>query len=230
MGEYGFNELVLEIANNKKSFAEYAFDKQHISNENTRDVYLSTCEKIANIYLPYGFKYSKSGPHITLKQKSLEFIYKISFGSSHYNIPEKNVVIDVCANILSQKYKKWKMENKSELKFRTTNWPFELNEYIFGGTIGNLQKEHKFLSWNIGISDTREKEIENIIESINNLAIPFFNHFENTNQLIHEIENGSINYYFGVPFDVERIINFYLYLTKMDINERDKVKQKLNIK
>jgi len=229
MAEYGFNELVSEIANNKKAFAEYTFKKQCALNENTKGVYLEVCEKIANCYNPYGFKFSKSGAHITLKQKNIEFIYKLSFQSSHYNVPGKKVVIDVFANILSQKYKKWKIENKSMLKFNSSNWAFELNEYIIGGNIGNLRKEHKYLSWNVGISDTREKEIESIIENINNLAIPFFSYFESKDRLIHEIESGNLNYYFRTPFKTEEIINFYLYLTKTDINQRDAVKHKLNI-
>jgi len=230
MGEYVFNELVLEIANNKRSFSEYALKKQRVSNESTKEVYFEVCEKIADCYIPYGFKFSKSGPHITLKQKNIEFIYKIAFQSSHYNIPGKNVAIDVFANILSHKYKKWKIENRSYLKFDSSNWAFELDKYIFGGNIGNLRKEHKYLSWNVGISDTREKEIGNIIENINNLAVPFFNCFENRDKLIHEIEIGNLNHYFRMPSNTEKIINFYLYLTKMDINQRDIVKHKLNIK
>ena len=229
MAEYGFNELISEIANNKRSFAEYAFKKQHFSDENTKDVYLDVCEKIASCYAPYGFQFAKSGPHITLKQKDTEFVYKITFQSSHYNIPGKNVVIDVFANILSQRYKKWKIENKSDLKFNSSNWPLELNEYITGGNIGNLQKEHKYLSWNVGTPDTREKKIEDIIENINNLAIPFFSCFENRDRLIHEIESGNLNYYFGIPSNAEKIINFYLYLSEIDINQRDIVRRKLHL-
>jgi len=106
LAEYGFNELVMEVANNKKLFASYAFNKNKEINENPREVFLSACEYIASVYYPYGFIYSKSGQHLTLKQKDNEFIYKISFQSSHYNVPGENVKIDVFANVLSHKYKK----------------------------------------------------------------------------------------------------------------------------
>jgi hypothetical protein len=212
MAEYGFNELVMEIANNKKLFAEYTFNNKPISNENTREVYLSACENIANVYLSYGFKYSKSGQHLTLRQKDNEFIYKISFQSSHYNIPGINVAISVCANILSHKYKKWKLENKNELNLKNES---ELNEYICGGNIGNLRKDKKYLKWNTGKIETREKEIENIIDSINKLAIPFFHHFNNMDKLKHELEEGIIDYYF---IHKNKIENFYKYIMNR-INE-----------
>jgi hypothetical protein len=138
MAEYGFNELVMDIINNRKSFSEYCFNKSKMETKNTREVFLSTCENIANIYIPYGFKYSKSGQHLTLKQKDNEFIYKISFSSSHYNVPGKNVVITVFSNVLSHKYKKWKVENKNELNLKNG---IELNEYICGGNIGNMRME-----------------------------------------------------------------------------------------
>ncbi|MDR1179190.1 MAG: hypothetical protein LBK44_01690 [Spirochaetales bacterium] len=220
MAEYGFTELVKEIANNKKSFAEYTFNKKQIPHENTREVYLAACEDIANIYIPYGFKYSKSGQHLTLKQKDSEFIYKISFGSSHYNVPGKNISIDVCANVLSHKYKKWKSENRTELNLKNE---IELSECICGGNIGNLRKEHKYLQWNIASLETREKEIENIIDAINKLAIPFFEHFNDVHKLKDELEHNGINYYFS--HIIEEMVDFYIYLTKKEITERDRIKK-----
>jgi hypothetical protein len=225
MAEYGFNELVMEIANNKRLFAEYVFNKKQISNENSREIYLSACENIANFYLPYGFKYSKSGQHLTLKQKDNEFIYKISFNSSHYNIPGVNIEISVFANILSHKYKKWKLENKNKLNLKND---VELNEYICGGNIGNLREKRKYLKWNIGKTETREKEMENIIDNINELAIPFFHHFDDIKKLEEKIKNKIINYYF-LP-DMGEIVNFYIYITGRNINEKDKIKEELLIK
>jgi hypothetical protein len=222
MAEYDFNKLVMETANNKKLFAEYAFNKKQTSNENSREIYLSACENIAGVYLPYGFKYSKSGQHLTLKQKDNEFIYKISFHSSHYNIPGVNIAISVFANILSHKYKKWKLENKNELNLKND---VELSEYICGGNIGNLRKERKYLNWNIGKTETREKEMENIIDNINELAIPFFNHFNNIDKIKEGIENNSISYYFVA--NVDEIVNFYIYITKGNINEKDKINKEL---
>jgi hypothetical protein len=225
MAEYGFNELVKEISDNKKLFTEYTFGEKQISDENTREVYLSACEKIANIYSPYGFKYSKSGQHLTLKQKDNEFIFKISFHSSHYNIPGKNVAIEVFANILSHKYKKWTLDNKIELNINNNT---VINEYVCGGNIGNLRKEHKYIKWNIGKIETRKQEIENIIDNINKLAIPFFEHFNNMEKLKIEIKNKVINHYF--MHDIEEIINFYIYITESEINEKERIKNELDIK
>ncbi|MDR0541851.1 MAG: hypothetical protein LBH19_06525 [Dysgonamonadaceae bacterium] len=209
MAEYGFKELVMEIADSKKLFAENAF-KKAFSNEDTREIYLSACENIANVYLPYGFKYSKSRRHLRLIQKNNEFIYQISFWSGHYNIPGENVALSVFANVLSHKYKNWKLENKNKLNIINGI----VNEYICGGNIGNLRKDHKYLKWNIGKAETREKEIENIIDNINKLAIPFFQHFNNADKLKDELENNSIDYY----FDRNEIGNFYKYIMNEKTN------------
>lgn len=226
MSEYSFNELVKEIANNKKSFADYVFSKNRVSNENTREIYLSACENIANIYTCYGFKYSKSGTHLTLKQKENEFIYKISFRSSHYNVPGVNIIMDVFANVLSHKYKKWKVDNKIQLGLNSVNL---LDEYICGGNIGNLRKNRKYLSWNIGKIEAREVEIGSIIDSINNLAIPFFDCFNDLDKLKQEIENRNIeHHYFSAPNYLDHMVNFYIYLTKKDISEKNEIKNKLN--
>ncbi|MDR2938110.1 MAG: hypothetical protein LBU92_04130, partial [Prevotellaceae bacterium] len=82
MAEYNFDELVNEVANNKKRFAEYAFSKDKAQLESTKEVFALACEQIANVYLPYGFTYAKGNKHLSLKQKNNEFIYKISFWSS----------------------------------------------------------------------------------------------------------------------------------------------------
>jgi hypothetical protein len=214
MAEYGFNDLVDEIANDKKLFAEYTFGKKHVYNENTREIYLSACEKIANVYTPYGFKYSKSGQHLRFKQKSSEFIFQISFSSSRYNIPNENIAIGVCANVLSHGFKKWRTENKIELNVKND---IQINEYIAGGNIGNLRKEHKYLKWNIGKIETRENEIDDIIENINKLAIPFFHCFSDIDKLIQGIKNNSMNYY-----DIDA--DFFIYLTKVNVKEKNDLK------
>ncbi|GHV57535.1 hypothetical protein AGMMS49579_23540 [Spirochaetia bacterium] len=130
-----------------------------------REVFLSVCERMASYYEPYGFKYSKSNHRLRLKHN--EFIFEIRFNSSHSNMMGKFVEVEVVVTVLSNKFKKWQKEN--ELFNEITNG------YMCGTTIGHLQRDSKNIIWNVGLSETREKEIENIIETINRLAIPFFN-------------------------------------------------------
>lgn len=125
MAKLTFTDLIQDIANTKKRRSESCFIKQE-KNEKPRDVYLSVCKNIADYYEPYGFKYSASRQHLTLKTKGSEFIYKISFSSSHYNIADENVTITVYANVLSHKFKKRQHESKIE---RCNQMP---SEYIGG--------------------------------------------------------------------------------------------------
>lgn len=209
MTVFTFNDLIQDIADRKKRLSEKRLSAQE-NNENPREVYLSVCKNIADYYEQYGFKYSASGQHITLKTKGSEFIYKISFSSSHYNIADENVAIIVYANVLSHKFKKWQSE--SEIK-RFNEIP---NEYIAGGQIGNLQENCKWLKWNVANPLTRHTEIEAIIESINQLAIPFFNLFADLETLIGNIkENGS---FYGIS-DTSSLTAFLLYASTKETVE-----------
>ena len=201
MPEFNFNDLIQDIADRKKRLAEKRFSTQE-KNENPREVYLSVCKNIADYYEQYGFKYSASGQHMTLKTKGSEFIYKISFSSSHYNIADEYVAITVSANVLSHKFKKWQSENK------IGHFNEVPSEYVGGGQIGNLQENSTWLKWNVANPLTRHTETENIIENINKFAIPFFNLFSDIPPLIHTIkECGS---FYGIS-DVTSLTEFLMY-------------------
>jgi hypothetical protein len=210
MAEFSFNDLVQNIAQNKKMSAEHRFSKQ-VVDEKPRDVYLTACKRIASYYEPFGFKYSKSSQHLRLIQKDSEFVFQISFGSSHYNVAGVNVEIKVYASVISQKFKKWQSENiNGELNSNP-------NEYICGGLIGNLQENTIFMKWNIGNKATREQEIENIIENINCLAIPYFEKFSNVQNLVAEIEQRGD--YWGFIY-MSSIAKFILYVSTKETLER----------
>lgn len=210
MAEFSFNELVREIAQNKKMSAEHRFSKQ-IIDEKPRDVYLATCEQIASYYEPFGFKYSKSGQYLRLKQKDSEFVFQISFSSSHYNVADVNVSVSVYASVISQKFKKWQSEN---IKGKFNSYP---SEHICGGLIGNLQDKTVYMKWNVGNKATREQEIENILENINRLAIPYFDKFNNIQNLITEIEEKGNYYGFIGMYD---LAEFIMYVSTKETLEK----------
>ena len=210
MAEFSFNELVQNIVQSKKISAEHRFSKQ-VVDEKPRDVYLAVCEQIASYYEPFGFKYSKSGQHLKLKQKDGEFVFQISFSSSHYNVAGVNVAVQVYANVISRKFKKWQSEN---IKGEFNSNP---NEYICGGLIGNLQENTIYMKWNVGNKATREQEVENIIENINRLAIPYFEKFNNIPNLVAEIEERGD--YWGF-IKISYIAEFLLYVSTKETIER----------
>lgn len=211
MAEFNFNELIKDIAEGKTLSAKSRFTKQERI-EIPREVYLSACEDIAAYYAPYGFKYAKSQQHMTLKSKGSEFIFRISFSSSQYNVADEKVVITVSANVISHKFKKWQEENP----IIGGDYYFP-NEYAAGGQIGNLQEKFTWLQWNVGKPETRIDEIDNIIHHINQLAIPFFESFNNLPDLVSYIEDKGE--YFGMPGPV-CLANFLMYVSSKESVEK----------
>jgi hypothetical protein len=69
--------------------------------------------------------------------------------------------------------------------------------------------------------------MKDIIYNINKLAIPFFDTFNDVTKLKEKIEENNIKYYF---FDIDEMINFYIYITKNEIKEKEIIKNKLLIK
>ena len=210
MTEFTFTDILQDIADRKKQLSETRFVSQE-KNENPREVYLSVCKSIADYYEPYGFKYSASGQHLTLKTKGSEYVFKISFSSSHYNIADENVAITVMANVISHKFKKWQSENGNG---RFNQIP---SEYIGGGQIGNLQENCVWLKWNVANPLTRQKKIDDIIEYINKLAIPFFDLFSDTNLLIANIQKSG--QFYGIT-DIYGLTEFLMYKSPKAIVER----------
>jgi Domain of unknown function (DUF4304) len=179
-------------------------------NGTSREVYLSVCQTIAAFYEPLGFKYSPSGQHLRLKSKDNEFIFQISFSSSHFNDID-NVKFEVCANVLSHKFKKWQSQNQiGEFNKKPC-------EYIAGGNIGNLQEAHKYKTWNVANPATRDAMIEDIVLNINTLAMPFFESFKQLNTLIADIE--SKGEYFAIH-DINRLATFLSYVASKETVER----------
>lgn len=210
MAEFSFEKLVQDIALHKKISAEHKFGNQ-ISGEKPRDVYLAACEQIAHYYEPFGFKYSKSAQCLRLKQKDSEFEFQISFGSSHYNVADVNVEIKVYASVISRKFKKWQSENAKD-EFNA--YP---SEYICGGLIGNLQDNSVFMKWNVANAATRQQEMEDIIENINRLAIPYFDKFNDIPHLISEMEEKG-DYYGFISYG--SLAEFIMYVSTKETLEK----------
>ena len=210
MAEFGFEDLIKDIAANKKSMAQTRFSKiERI--ENPKDVYTEVCQTIADYYGEYGFKYAKSKQTLTLKRKNSEFTYKISFSSSRYNAADRYVEVTAFANVLSKKYKQWQTENK----IGSTN--YIPKDFVAGGQIGNMQEKSKWLKWKVANPETIVAEVEDIIRSINQYAVPFFESFENIPKLISYIEKQGN--YFGI-LTSQSLASFLMYVASKESVEK----------
>ncbi|MDR1911140.1 MAG: DUF4304 domain-containing protein [Helicobacteraceae bacterium] len=200
MAEYSLETALADLADRKRNFNK---PNQSGLTQKPREVYLAACEEIANRYEKLGFKYSKSRQHLTLKQKESEFIFRISFQSSHYN-SIGYVALTVHAYVLSNKYQKWQAECGVK---RFCEYRFS-EGIISGAQIGNLQEKCVWLKWNVGDLATREKEIDNIADKIDKLAIPFFEKFNDRDRLIKEIESMWEAY----GFTEDGVAKFLMYM------------------
>ena len=81
-GSGDISTLITDIAARKRAFGR-AIGHRDVSAEAPRDVFLSVCAAIAKNFEPIGYKYAKSGPHMS--KRVGDFKAEVSFWSSNYN-------------------------------------------------------------------------------------------------------------------------------------------------
>jgi hypothetical protein len=158
------SELVADTANRKRRAAQARFAGTTPGQESPRDVYLAACASIgAYLGESYGFKYLKSGPHA--RRRSGDFTFQISFQSDRNNIADERIGLWIHGNVLHGE------------------------DYIAGGQIGNLQKDHCWLDWELADASKRDDVIRDSIRAIEELALPYFAKFEDLPSLFTLLVN-----------------------------------------
>ncbi len=203
MPEYNLNSLAEEFARQKLDLAK-RFTKQE-KNEVPREVFLNVCETIAKYYEPLGFKWCKSGPKMKLKKG--EFNFEISFSSSCYNVADANVKVVVHASVSSSKLKKWEKASTYKL---FNSFPTGV---LGGGQIGNLQEKKTWLEWNVASPEKRDEIVDDIIDNINKLALPFFDKFCE----LEKVKNIFLSE--GEHYGIRRITFLLYFFTKQDLEK-----------
>lgn len=146
-----------------------------------REVYLQSCANICKPFESEGFRFAKSGPRMS--KKSGDFIFEVSFQSSHYNTTGQSVAIWIHANVLSNAMKHWRSKNKTLVSE---------SRYVAGGQIGNLIKPASWLEWNVARSEFREHKIQTAVDAVRNIALPYFSAFEDVPQLCKRLASEAI--------------------------------------
>lgn len=173
-------DLVADVANRKRRAAQARFAGTTSGQESPRDVYQAACASIgAHLAESFGFKYSKSGPHA--RRKSRDFIFQISFQSDRNNVAGERVGLWIHGNVLRGK------------------------DYIAGGQIGNLQKNHCWLDWDLADATKRDEVIRDAIRAIEELALSYFAKFEDLPSLSKLLVNEDFP-----ATDIERVVEFLM--------------------
>jgi hypothetical protein len=118
-----------------------------------------------------------------MSKNSGDFIFEISFQSSHYNTAGQSVAIWIHGNVWSNAMKRWRSKNKTLVGD---------SRYVGGGQIGNLIKPASWLEWNVAVSELREHKIQKAVDAVRNIALPYFNLFEDVSQLCKRLESEAI--------------------------------------
>lgn len=157
------HESIANIALRKQRAAETRFGRGPVAVEAPKEVYDGCCHVIAKAFEMDGYRYSKSAKCLT--SSNGDFKFQISFQSSRNNVADEFVALWIHANVLSPRLKKWRTEHRS---LRSDF------DHVAGGQIGNLRKEAGWLEWNLACPGSREKQIENAIQHIREIALPYF--------------------------------------------------------
>jgi hypothetical protein len=173
--------MILDVAYRKHRAGQARFGRAVAESEAPRNVYMQACSTIAQAFVPDGFRFAHSGPHFTRCSKDLGF--KISFQSSHNNVAGEYVSLVVYWSVTSRHLQKW----------RATNHSFHGSYDVFArGQVGYLDSHPSYLEWNLADIDTRDNEIENVINTIRRLIIPHFIQFEDPVRICEKLQEGEV--------------------------------------
>lgn len=173
--------MISQIAFEKRRAAESRFKPRPAGVEDTRTVYLDSCKAVAEDFLADGYRFAKSGPHLT--KKSGPWKYEICFQSSHNNVAGVHVALWCFAVVWNSELKRWRVENNS---------PFSSDDRFAGGQIGNLIYPTAWFDWELASRADRNNVIKGIIETIRAIALPFFALLSDVEAVKHKLMQREI--------------------------------------
>jgi len=197
-----FDKIADVFADTAKRKAEAAKARTAHSSDTavpSKDVFTDACRQISEAFIGNGYKYAKSGPHFT--KSCASFNYRVSFQSSHNNIPGKHVALWMHANVRSPRLKKWRAE---QLK------PYRNDGWVAGGMVHLLNRRHAMIEWELANDETRSAVVEDAIQFIRTEVFPYFHRFSDPSAVISELclkEIKEINA-FGLASSVEFALCF----------------------
>jgi hypothetical protein len=161
--------------------------------DSPRELYLTACEEIAESLSPLGFKFARSGPHT--QRKDGDFAYRVSFQSSHKNVPGHYVALWIHATVWSKRLAEWRASQAHALG---------AGDGVAGGQIGNLVRPHRWREWNLAVR-ARAAVIADAISTVHSIALPYFEWFADIPGLCGLLQREELP-----AMDAARAIEFLL--------------------
>ena len=142
-----------------------------------REIFVYTCERIAEPLIPLGYKYRKSKNDIYKKDGIFVFSFyfspSIRFGSTTFT-----AFFDVSSPVIAQ----WRSEQEGTE---------ETNDGIVGTSIARLTRRYDdFPRYEVSTLLERERSIQEISGQIQDYALPFFARFSDLPKLLDDVDIG----------------------------------------
>ena len=185
------------IARDKDRAAAARFVPRNPSREFPRDVYLGAAEAIADRFADLGFRYQKGGPDLVRRRG--DWKDEVGFQSSVNNVSGQRVAIWVFGTVSNGKLKKWRREHET---------PFAEWDRVAGGQLGNLREPTGWIDWDLADQSKRPDTLDDICEAIREIAIPYFDTFQDVAALHGRLLGGDLPAF--DPKDAAELLLCYL--------------------
>lgn len=175
--------------------------------ESPRNIYLQACDTIAADLARNGFKYARSGPHLTRHDGDL--VFKIQFQSSHNNVTGEYVALWLHGGVSSRRLAEWASNR---------DWPWDRRQEryrgVAGGQIGNLADPSAWLEWNLADPGTRAETVADALSASHEMILPYFDRFSDLDAVARSLIEGEVP-----SFGIEQAIPFLLCYFGKDLAE-----------
>ena len=136
------------------------FQPRSLDAEAPREVFIAAADAIGARYARDGWRYARSGPHLT--KRFGRAAAKAHIGSSHNNLAGEVVLLHVAITITDKRHRDWRAA------VGLTDW-----EQVSARQLGNLADPHRWIEWNLADRARRPATIADIIDTIDELGMPY---------------------------------------------------------
>lgn len=200
-------ELFADTAIRKARVGEAHGQPGPTGGESPRDIYLQACDVVAEDLAKEGFKYARSGPHLSRRDE--DFVFKIQFQSSHNNIASEYVALWVHGGVSSRRLAEWAGNR---------HWPWDQRQGryrgVAGGQIGNLVDPPAWLEWNLADPGTRAETIADAVSACHEMILSYFDRFSDPDAMARSLIEKDVP-----SFGIGEAIPFLLCYSGKDLAE-----------
>src|SRR4051812_3278401 len=140
-----------------------------------REIFAAAAAKVAARFEPDGWRYARSGPRLSRAEGP--FTFQLHLTTSAYNARGLLVGLDAAVMVRSRALKRWRQAQRLAAGHE---------DAVAAGLLRNLAEGPIVFHWNLANLDARDEVIEDYIEQIERLALPWFATFTDTQALVEQ--------------------------------------------